>query len=84
MVKAEAPQAELDAEAAGKSQKREYDHAALHARPRVEWLGTAIRDCDYNDCMVFSLRNNWHLTVTEVKITIYPRDRRGNAFVRCG
>lgn len=77
-------QQELDQVAVEQEQECLDEHAELHARPRVELLSTTIRDCGFNDCMVFRLRNNWHLRVTDVQIRVYPRDRWGSAFTRCG
>lgn len=64
--------------------KAQFDAAELARRPRVELLSTRVKDCGYNDCMVFQLRNNTNLRVTDVDIRIYPRDRWGNPFTRCG
>ena len=52
--------------------------------PRVELLSTTVKDCGYNDCMVFLLRNNHNLKVTDVMVKIYPRDRWGDQVNRCG
>ena len=77
-------QSESDEVASIQEQQCKDEHAELHARPRVELLGTTVRDCGYNDCMVFRLRNNWHLRVTDVEIRVYPRDRWGSPVTRCG
>ena len=79
-----AEQEVADQIALAESEQCENDHTELHSRPRVELLATTIRDCGYNDCMLFRLRNNHHLTVTDLKIRIYPRDRWGVAVTRCG
>ncbi len=76
-------QAAVD-KATAKEAECESEHAELHSRARVELLGTNVRDCGYNDCMVFRLRNNHHLTVTDVEIRVWPRDRWGEPVTRCG
>ena len=58
--------------------------AELASRPKVEVRSVTIRGCGYNDCMRITLRNNTQKTITDIDGTIYPRDRWGNAFTRCG
>ena len=64
--------------------QREHEDAELARRPKVEVMSVSVRGDGYNDIVTIRLRNNTRKMITDVDGRLYPRDRWGSAYTRCG